>query len=355
VAAPHLTVVMPGPIARTGGYIYDHRMLEGLQRRGWTADRCILDGNYPFPDASARDKAARAFDAMPSGQIAIVDGLALGALPDTAEQHRQRLRIVAVVHLPLAADPARDRDATATLAGSECRALRATTLVVATGTATLPMLAAYELPKDRIVVIEPGTDRAPLARGSSGSGNPHLELLCVATVNSIKNHVGLLQALAAHKDQAWHLTCAGSLTRDPACVEIVRCAIYDLQLSDRVSLAGELDHTGLDAAYARADLFVLATVQETYAMAVAEALARGLPVVSTRTGAIPALVGVDAGIVVDPHDIDALSRALGSAIGDDSLRAQFAAGARAVRDRLPTWDDAVSRMDAVLGEVARRG
>ena len=58
-------------------------------------------------------------------------------------------------------------------------------------------------------------------------------------------------------------------------------------LEDRVSLAGDLDAAALAALYDRADLFVLPTLYEGYGMAVAEALARGLPVVSTATGAIP--------------------------------------------------------------------
>ena len=55
--------------------------------------------------------------------------------------------------------------------------------------------------------------------------------------------------------------------------------------------------------YDRTDVFVLATLRETYGMAVAEALAHGLPVVSTSTGAIPALVGTDAGLLVAPGDV----------------------------------------------------
>jgi len=57
-----------------------------------------------------------------------------------------------------------------------------------------------------------------------------------------------------------------------------------------VSLAGDMDATALGAQYDRADVFVLPTRYEGYGMAVAEALARGLPVISTATGAIEDLV-----------------------------------------------------------------
>ena len=52
--------------------------------------------------------------------------------------------------------------------------------------------------------------------------------------------------------------------------------------------------------YDRSDVLVLPTFYEGYGMAVAEALARGIPVVSTRTGAIPDLVGTEAGVLVPP-------------------------------------------------------
>ena len=66
----------------------------------------------------------------------------------------------------------------------------------------------------------------------------------------------------------------------------VRALIREHALEDRVSLLGDLDADALAAEYDRADLFVLPTLYEGYGMAVAEALARGVPVISTATGAM---------------------------------------------------------------------
>jgi glycosyltransferase involved in cell wall biosynthesis len=126
-------------------------------------------------------------------------------------------------------------------------------------------------------------------------------------------------------------------------------------LDDRVHLAGELSPAEIADLYDRADLFVLPTLHETYGMAVAEAIARGLPVVSTTTGAIPDLVGPSAGLLVPPGDADALASALSAVLGDPLLRARLAAGAALMRGRLPTWDDAGRTMSEALDRVAGHG
>src|SRR5207344_1674057 len=113
-------------------------------------------------------------------------------------------------------------------------------------------------------------------------------------------------------------------------------------LETRVSFAGERGRAALDVLYDAADVFVLSTWYEGYGMAVAEALARGLPVVSTATGAIGDLVGADAGLLVPAGDVAALTDALSSIVGDAGLRARLAAGARGVRQRLPSWDNAAA-------------
>ena len=345
--------VVPGRIdTRTGGYIYDHRMTEGLRQQGWSVDVRELDGTFPYPTRAALEHATGVLAAVRDGAIVLVDGLALGAMPDLVEHEARRLCIVALVHLPLAADVGIDSEAAARLEAGERRALAASMLVIVTGKATLPLLAKYDLPRDRVIVVEPGTDRAPLARGSGGEV---LQLLTVATLNPGKGHEILVRALAEVPQRNWHLTCAGSIKRHRATVYQLRAAVSRLSLEDRVAILGEVDALTLDDYYDSADLFVLATLQETYGMAVAEALARGLPVVSTATGAIPDLVGDDAGLLVPPGNMRALAEALTRVLGDAGLRVRLAEGARRVRERLPSWEHAFVNMNAALARVSIDG
>lgn len=87
-------------------------------------------------------------------------------------------------------------------------------------------------------------------------------------------------------------------------------------------------------------------------MAVAEALAYGLPVVATATGAIPALVGDDAGVLVPVDHVEALAAALARVVEDERLRERLAEAARRRRDELPTWHDASRRFADALASLA---
>ena len=345
-----LHVLVPGDLAtRTGGFIYDRRMVEGLRGRSWAVHVHDVGAGFPAPSAAVRAHAAQAIDALPDNALVVADGLAFGVLPDVVEAHARRLRWVALVHHPLALESGIDADRQRALFDSEQRALALARGVIVTSPSTARALAAYAVPASRIVVVEPGTDAAPLA---TGSGSAALALLCVATLTPRKGHALLLEALAALGDRAWTLHCAGSTTMDPACAAAVADAARRHGLQGRVVLHGELEGAALEALYAGADAFVLPSFHEGYGMALAEALARGLPVISTLAGAIPDTVPAEAGALVPPGDMPALRAALQRLLDDAPWRAQAADGARVARERLPTWDDGAERLAGALLQIA---
>ncbi|MCG8506006.1 MAG: glycosyltransferase, partial [Sphingomonadales bacterium] len=185
----------------------------------------------------------------------------------------------------------------------------------------------------------------------TGSGSETPVLLCVATLTPRKGHPLLLEALADHRDVAWRLVCIGGAHRDPDHAALVRRVVDSLDIAERVRFDGEVAPEGLGAYYDTADLFVLASHHEGYGMALAEALARGLPIVSTTAGAIPETVPADAGLLVPPGDRAALSDALGKVLRDPATIDQLRAGARRARATLPQWDDSAKRFAAALERV----
>jgi len=342
--------VVPGRLnARTGGSIYNHRMVTALRSGGWTIDVIELDGEFPMPSADALDSAAAQLSTIADNTTVVIDGLAFGAMADVVVAASARLRLVALVHMLLAQEVGIDRATARRRETDERRALAAATAVVVTGRTMVDPMLSSGADIDRIAVVTPGTDRAPIARGS-GSSSVHL--LCVAALTPGKGHDVLLRALAANRDRDWRLICAGSETRSVATATTLREMVGALNLSARVSFAGELAGSELDASFDAADLFVLATFRETFGMAVAEALARGIPVVSTATGDIPLLVGSDAGVVVQAGNTEAFTAALTEVLADAVFRTKLRAGAIKARDRLSDWELAASKMSAVLEHVA---
>jgi glycosyltransferase involved in cell wall biosynthesis len=350
--AVHLLV--PGRLdTLTGGYGYDRRIVSGLSARGWTVAVHELHDSFPFPLPEARAGARHVLASMPDDAVVIADGLAFGALAEEAELESSRLRFVALVHHPLAAETGLGAADAASLDASERRALATARRVVVTSRKTAAALPRYGVGGDRIETIEPGTDPAPLA---TGSGDGPLQLLCVAALIPRKGHDILFRALAQLPHRRWRLTCVGSLERQPDMAVSLRTLARSLGVEREIVFAGEAGPSTLPAYYDSADVFALPTLHEGYGMAVAEALARGLPVISTDTGGIPALVGEKAGLIVPPGDARAFADALAQVVDDApaalALRRRLAAGAREVRGTLPTWEDAAERMDAVLTRVA---
>jgi glycosyltransferase involved in cell wall biosynthesis len=168
-----------------------------------------------------------------------------------------------------------------------------------------------------------------------------VNLLTAATLTPRKGHLILAAALARLADLDWRWQCIGSTERDPATTAALREFIAAHGLGDRVDIAGEWPPDRLAAAYRAADCLVLPSFHEGYGMAFAEALARGLPVVACRAGAVPDLVPESAGILVPPGDVAALAVALRQIIADPALRRRLAAGAAAVGATLPDWPQSV--------------
>ena len=327
---------VPGDLATpTGGYAYDRRMMTELGDLGWRIDLLDLGEGFPWPDEATRATAQSRLLAMPAGRCIVVDGLALGVLPETASQLAGRNPLLALVHHPLALEWGLSVKQADALRASERAALAAVQGVVVTSAATAQLVASdYGVPAGRIAVARPGSDPALMSQGSQDGV---VRLLSVGAIVPRKGFDVLIAALATLTDLSWRLTIAGDRTRDRNAAARLDADIARHALGERIAAPGAVSPQRLAALYAEADVFVLASHFEGYGMAYAEAVAHGMPVIGTSAGAIPDTVPPDAGLLVDPGDSIALARALRRVIGDADLRQRLASAARAAAPQLPTW------------------
>ena len=304
---------VPGDLATpTGGYAYDRRIIAELPDCGWQASVLDLGDGFPRPTAQARAAACARLAAVPAASPLVVDGLAFGVLPEAARTLERSHRVVALVHHPLALESGLSAQDAAAFRASERQVLAHSGHVVATSEATARVLQAdYGVSPDRVSVVEPGTDRGE-ARPQR-AGNATVVLLAVGAVVPRKGYDVLIAALASLQHLPWRLVIAGDRTRDPETVAQIDQAIARSGLAARIHLAGSVADDELIRLYGEADLFVLPSRFEGYGMAYAEALAHGLPVVATTAGAIPDTVPADAGVLVPPDDVAALTAALRAA------------------------------------------
>jgi len=367
VSARRLHLVVPGALdQQTGGYIYDARMAEGLRRRGWRVDVHGLQGTFPDADATAGASLSRVLAGLDDGSRVLIDGLALGGLPEPVVAHRVRLRILALVHHPLSDETGLPVEMCRRLRDRERRSLAAVAGVIVTSSFTARGLGRFGVDGVRVRVAPPGTDPAPPAAGPAPGEPP--QLLSVASVVPRKGHDVLVRALARLRDLPWRCVCAGSLERAPDHARRVRALAEERGLAGRIRFAGECGRAALDRIYAASSLFVLASHYEGYGMVLTEALVRGLPVVSTTGGAIPHTLPADAALLVPPGDDAALASALGSLLDAEEAppatavgkapgpgaarRAGLAAGARRHASELPDWKAAARTFETQLLALA---
>lgn len=349
-AALHL--VVPGRLdQRTGGYLYDARMVAGLRDQGREVVVHELAGRFPDADATATQALTDTLARLPAGATIVIDGLAMGGLPGPVTEAAARLRLIALVHHPLAEETGLSDEQRERFRALETAALAPVRGVIVTSGHTRDRLQEYGVPPDRVRVVEPGTARAAHASGPP-AGHPQ-RLLCVGSVTPRKGQDVLISALSRlSNDPGWECVCAGSLERDPPFARTIQNQIDAAGLSARVHLVGELSAEALASAYDGASMLVLPSWYEGYGMALTEALSRGLPIVSTTGGAIPYTVPADAGELVAPGDKAALAAVLRRWLSEPGTLARHAAAARAHAVQLPEWSHQVQAFGRAIDALS---
>jgi glycosyltransferase involved in cell wall biosynthesis len=179
----------------------------------------------------------------------------------------------------------------------------------------------------RYSVVRCGVDLAALEYRSPGAVDHLPRVIAVGRLSPEKGFDILIEALAILKRQCTPqrlLLVGGGPLRASLEMAVERAGVADL-----VEFAGELAPAEVRACLARADLFCLPSFSEGLPISIMEAMAVGVPVVTTWIAGIPELAesGVTA-LTVPPARADALAEALRRLADDPQLRVRLAAAAR---------------------------
>ncbi len=177
-----------------------------------------------------------------------------------------------------------------------------------------------DIPADRISVC---TNGAPEWKGPAASADANGYLLYTGTIEPRKNVGGLLDAYArlrARRAGAPRLVIAGRAERGSA---RVLARLNQPPLAGHVEYRGYVPTNDREALFKGAQAFVLPAFDEGFGIPALEAMSAGVPVVVSNRGALPEVVG-DAGLFIDPDDVESLTAALVRILGDADLRAACA-------------------------------
>jgi glycosyltransferase involved in cell wall biosynthesis len=181
---------------------------------------------------------------------------------------------------------------------------------------TLPRSTA----RVEVVYAPVGADRAISWRPASSNG--HAVILQVSRMEPLKGHAVLLQALARLRGHAgWSCRLAGGAQRahEAHYMESLRAQAGALGIADRVEFLGE--RTDIPRLLQGADIYCQPNVEpEAFGLSLIEALAAGLPVVTSALGGAREIVDGTCGLLVTPGDPEALALALSALLENRSRR-----------------------------------
>jgi glycosyltransferase involved in cell wall biosynthesis len=333
----------------TGGWVYNTRVMRELEERGWRVEWRDLPAGFPRPGCDARIVSKQLLAELPDGAPVIADQICWSPLAGIVAPEAARLRFVMIFHHPIAMEEGLPEVERARFAALERKALAACRLVIATSSTTAATLTLdYGVEPRRIVVAPPGIER--FARLQALETDEPL-LLSVGAVIPRKGYHHLIDALVGLRDLRWRLDIVGDLERAPDYVGTLREMIGNAGLESRVVLRGGIDSSDLEACWQRTHIYVAASLHEGYGMAVAEAIARGVPTVTTRAGAIGDWLDPKAALVVKPGSVEELRGALARVISDAALREQLRQAAQEQAAHFPTWNATARVIDEALAEI----
>jgi glycosyltransferase involved in cell wall biosynthesis len=344
-------ITLGDPRRLSGGYLYHLRMADAAPAHGAR----IIFLSFPewwFPLAALRGTALLRRSEELSASAILVDSIAAALAAPAVATRRHRLPVIAVLHQPPGGIDHGIVRARAQ-APLDRLALRRADVLIAASDHLAEQLLEAGFARSRIRVVPPGRDVAPPPKGPVEDlrHGRRAAFLTVANWLPRKGILELLEAFARLPVDSATLHLAGDESADARYAACVRSRLTEADLRGRVVAHGSLSRANVAGLYRAADAFVLPAAREPYGTVWGEAMAFGLPVVGWRAGNLPYLAEDEReGLLLEPGDVKALSRALLRLALDRDVRARLGAAAKRRALARPTWEASAARFFAAIRE-----
>jgi glycosyltransferase involved in cell wall biosynthesis len=323
----------------SGGNVFNRHLLMEAERRGFPLEGWSLEPGGSLPGS---------FEA---GSVVLWDSLFLDRLAESPPAGAGARHALLVHYFPFLNPLLGPRESRAWARRFD-QAVDRMGFLVATGQRAAKVLRR-RYPETQVFLCEPGVaPEFPAARHSprEPAAGGRVRIATVANFLPAKGQLDLLEILAAleHLDWEWHL--AGDESADPDYTRQFLQQSSRLRLNQRIVRHGVLETPDLARLLARMDLFAFPSRYEAYGMALAEAAAVGLPIVTTAVGEAARLVRHgETGFMVVPGDGEAFRDALARLIGGGALRRRFCEAWIGMEPRI--WADTFRQFEQCIQTV----
>jgi alpha-maltose-1-phosphate synthase len=216
------------------------------------------------------------------------------------------------------------------------RVVRGAAAIFALSDRDSELLSELGVPEEKVHIVsngvsefyleEPAPAELETVRAKFGLG-PDPILLFMGSLHGYKGLDVFLKCLGSVR-QPVQPVVAGQFRVEHERQELLQRSGLPQSIARSIVFTNAVSNSDLRALYHSADLFVYPTKGDTLPLVVLEAMACGLPIVSTTVGGIPYMVGPDQGILVSPDDPDAVAGAVNALLADPGRREAMAKSAR---------------------------